>query len=167
MTEDAFEVLGIEPAFDIDRALVERRWLMHTARLHPDRAADPHDAARQLARVNAARHTLLDDEQRANALLRHHRGPSSEADNRLPDGFLIEIFELRQDIEETLASRDPEGIAAVEADATHRRHAFITTVAHLFANLTDPPTPDDLATIRRQLNAWRYIERLIEQLHSD
>ena len=34
----------------------------------------------------------------------------------------------------------------------------------MFQSLSSPPAAESLAEIRIRLNAWRYIERLIEQL---
>ena len=160
MPDDPFTRLGLPQQFDVDPAALERQWLMQTARLHPDRAPDPDAAAREMAQVNDARAVLADPEQRANALLKARGGPSSSDDNALPDGFLMEIFELREAMEQVMANRDPDAIKAIEADAAERRDAYIATVTELFAR-------DDAnvhTTIRRELNAWRYIERMIEQL---
>lgn len=161
---DPFDVLGINPQFNVDAAAVERAWLRKTARLHPDRAADPDAAARELAHVNAARGILVSAERRANAFLKCLGGPTKEEDNALPDGFLMEIFDLRQEIEGIMRSRDEAAIAEVERQAAEQRRSYIERVGGMFEALPESPSPDALHAIRLELNAWRYIERLIEQL---
>jgi hypothetical protein len=48
--------------------------------------------------------------------------------------------------------------------ALQRRQQHIDTVRAMFASISESPSPETLAAIRRELNAWRYIERMIEQL---
>jgi hypothetical protein len=54
-----------------------------------------------------------------------------------------------------------------EAWAGERRSEHRSAVAALFARaeLQSPPPREILTAIRTELNAWRYIERMIEQLH--
>ncbi len=122
------------------------------------------DAAREMARLNAAHETLADPERRAGALLALLGGPAKEQSKALPDGFLQQTLEIREQIEETIASGDPEARAEIERWAEARRDEHIRRVASLFADLADPPARASLDALRCELNAWRYVERLIEQL---
>ncbi len=163
---DPFDILGLAPAFDLDPAAIERAYLALAARAHPDTARDDPEAARRSARINEARRVLVDPERRANALLARLGGPAKEQEKGLPPGFLPRIMQTREEIEEAVASGDAGARARWEAWAAERRAEQVRSVSHLFRGLSSPPTPDALRAIRVELNAWRYTERLIEQLHA-
>lgn len=133
--------------------------------LHPDLAAGDAQAARGMAMANIARRTLEDPERRANALLARLGGPSKEQDKGLPDGFLGRMLEIREQID--AAARDLGERAKWEAWAQERRREAITEVGAMFRALGGNRTPAPLRAIRIRLNAWRYVERLIEQLEPD
>lgn len=161
---DAYDMLGVEPRFDLDEAAVHRAWLRAAARSHPDRASDPATAVRETALLNDARAVLLDPERRAEALLRR-RGATGTPDNTLPDGFLAEILEVRESLSEAQEAGDEAGLAAFQEWATQRRREVIEDVGRRFAAMSEPARPDELAGVRCTLNAWRYIERMLEQIH--
>ena len=164
-TEDPFDLLEIEPAFDIDlpqvRTVVRRR----VAACHPDRFQDPEqqaEAMRQSARLNAAWAAIEDEEVRANALLARLGGPSASADKSLPPDFLQSMLAVRMDMEEALASGDPAERSRVSSWAEDERTRLRESVAALFVRYQ---AGEDMGTaIRAELNVWRYIERMIEQL---
>lgn len=161
---DPFETLGLPPRFDLDPAVIERAYLSRVAPLHPDIARGDPDAARRAAVVNDARRTLDDPERRANALLARLGGPTKEAEKSLPPGFLAEMMEVRESIDDALASGDPAARSTWVAWAADRRAHHSRAAAALFAALGPQPDASTLRTIRTELNAWRYTERLIEQL---
>ena len=162
---DPFTALGLEPRFDLTDAEIEAAYLTRVASVHPDTApagttpADP-------AALNDARAALLDAERRANALLAHLGGPGPSEDKSLPDGFLMEMMEVRGEIEDAIDSGGDAERARWEAWADERRAEFVHDVSARFA-AADGSLPEPLAAIRTRLNAWRYIERLIEQLDPD
>lgn len=167
MTEtNPFETLRLPPTFDLDPARIDRAWLTRSASLHPDRAEgeDASEIARRSALLNRAKETLADPERRADALLETLGGPPASECKDLPDGFLMDIFEVRQAMEEATGSGDPSAKAAFEQLADDRRDAHIARVRELFSSLGDPADKGTLREIRVELNAWRYIERMIEQL---
>ncbi|MCW5767910.1 MAG: hypothetical protein KIT19_04440 [Phycisphaeraceae bacterium] len=173
---DPFDILGLPPRFDLDAKTIRRAHLARVASIHPDSHArrdesnsEHHtqpedDISRSAAALNAAKRTLEDPERRANALLKRLGGASKEEDRSLPDGFLLAIMELREGVESALASKDPAQRHAAEADAASRRDACIARVTDLFSSTGPVPSAETLRRIRVELNAWRYIERLIEQL---
>jgi DnaJ-domain-containing protein 1 len=160
--DDAFDILGLTPHFRLDRAQIERAFLAASALAHPDRAGAIDEAAS--ARINAARAMLADPEARANCLLARLGGPSRESDRSLPNGFLMEMMELRQEIESAQSAGDAAKVEAFLDDAETRRDAHIRRVGELFDGYAASPAQSVLSELRRELNAWRYIERLIEQV---
>lgn len=169
--DDPFALLDLPRRFEIDLEALQAVYLRKSASLHPDRFADPieqAEAAERAAALNRARAVLIDDERRANALLALLGGPSKEEEKDLPDGFLMEIMEIRQTMEEILASGDASKRRHFEEWADGERQALIEKIADLFRQATAgagaSPPADLLGAIRIELNALRYIERMIEQL---
>ncbi|MAY74890.1 MAG: hypothetical protein CMJ31_09305 [Phycisphaerae bacterium] len=165
---NAFERLGVPPAFDIDKALIETRYLERAASLHPDLAvadaAQREAAEQEMARLNQARATLLNAEARANELLALIGGPDGALCRDLPPGFLMEMMELGSEVDDALASSDDAAISELTETAMVSRSEAIERVSDLFRALGDPPGADDLRVVRVELNRWRYVERLLERL---
>lgn len=155
--ENPFALLDLPLRYHIDEDQLERIWLKRSATLHPDRVGDDPEAASSLARINRARATLADPEARANALLVALGGPAKEQDKSLPDGFLLEMFEVREEH----ASGDAESRVRIESWASERRAEHERRVGEMFDALDDPPATEALGAIRLELNAWRYIERML------
>lgn len=161
---DPFDTLGLEPRFDLDTGAVERAYLRLAAAAHPDVVGDDAEAARRTAEINDARAVLLDPERRAEALLLRLGGPAKNQDKSLPPDFLGEMMDLRETIEAAIAGDGDAERATWRAWALGRRAEFIAGVGAAFAALASPAAETDLRAIRTRLNAWRYFERLIEQL---
>ncbi len=174
-TSDPFAVLGVARQFNLADAEIEAAFLARLGGIHPDLAGE--DASLDAAVLTEARGVLMDPERRAGALLALLGGPSASQDRSLPDGFLIEMMELRQEIESELegAGDEAEGDRGARSRwasfAEERRRGHIERVAALFAGVGGSGgaggtegLPDALTRVREELNAWRYTERLIEQL---
>jgi curved DNA-binding protein CbpA len=160
--EDPFDILGLPPAFDHAPAAIERAYLARAASVHPDLVGDDDEAAVRAAKLNRAKSVLLNPEQRANALLARLGGPSKAQDKSLPPGFLIEMMETREAIEAAIATGNPEERGQWDRWALEQRSEYVSHIGELFGQVAKDP--GKLAQIRQKLNAWRYIERLIEQL---
>lgn len=164
MAGDPFATLGLERRFSITRREVEAAARARLATLHPDLAGGgalaEDDAEAQASAVNAAKRDLADPERRANALLALLGGPSASDDDSLPDGFLMEIMEARQ-----AAEFADEGDAEDwSAWAETRRRGLMDEVGGLLDAAGAADDPAALAEARCLMNAWRYIERMREQL---
>ncbi|MCC6322487.1 MAG: hypothetical protein IT438_13740 [Phycisphaerales bacterium] len=156
MPWDPFSVLGLKRVFDLSSAEIERAYLARVA--SPPAAADGDGPG---ADLNRARRELKDPESRANALLGLLGGPAKEQDRSLPDGFLMEMMAVRERME----SEGEPARTGWEEWGEARREELRSATADLFRQLDGAPSPatDRLRAIRRQLNAWRYIERMLEQ----
>ena len=166
MSEDPFEILGIQPRFVIDPADVRRRVIRRAAKLHPDRAPDPVTAAeqaRELARVNEAASEVLDDIVRAEHLLSRLGGPGPSDDRTLPDGFLESMLSTRMELEEAVASGDDAGRRRLADWAREEWDARKAAVAAILDREGSFDT-DELVLVRREINRWRYSQRMLEQL---
>jgi len=162
-TPNPFKILGIEPAFSVTPDQIQRAYLQILSTAHPDLVTQD-SAALDPATLNQARDTLLSDESRANLMLALINGPSPK-DKSLPDGFLMDMMQLRTQIEEELEANPTEARPRWQQWAADQRQQTIATITTLFDSLTTAPDPATIKqTIRTHLNAWRYTERLIEQL---
>ena len=164
---DPFALLGLPHRFDLEPDAIETTYLQLLAACHPDRL-EPGiaraEAVGDSARLNQARMTLLDPESRANTLHALLGGPVAREDESLPEGFLEDMLSIRMEMESVLAGEDEGERERMREWATAQRTDFITDLSDTFAGLTSPPDPEELRSIRVQLNTWRYIERMIEQL---
>ncbi len=171
-----FSLLGLAQRFDIDEDAIERAYLQRVTQLHPDMGGEAADF--DTAELNQARQILLDDEQRANLILDLINGPTASQCKELPDGFLMDMMVRREEIEEHIQSGGQESRENWESWARQERAAYAQAVRELFDSIPTEQSQDEqsisddqrsttLVEIRTQLNAWRYIERLIEQLDPD
>lgn len=163
MLSDPFSLLGVPARFDLTPESIRRAYLARVAAVHPDHAAEE-GATPNAAELNAAMKSLLDPEARAAALLARLGGPSKEENRTLPDGFLMDMMAWRESIDEAMAAGNRRAVAAALAEAGKRRDGHIATATTLFESVSTAPSPAQLTFLRRELNAWRYIERLIEQV---
>ncbi|GAB5495749.1 MAG: hypothetical protein Phyf2KO_08290 [Phycisphaerales bacterium] len=161
MPDDPFLLLGLAPSFDLTEREIERAYLERVALNHPDLVSDDDDAAARAAALNDARAALLDPESRARILLTTIVGEQS--DDSLPDGFLFEIMEVRSELDNAAAAGDAEQIKEWQSWADARRAEYIEKIRTQFSQLSEPPEDQETRAIRTTLNAWRYIERMIEQ----
>lgn len=166
VNEDPFDALGLPPIYNVEGTAIQRAFLARAAAVHPDLVAGD-DSERAAAALNKARAILEDPEKRAEVLLTRLGGPGKSEDKSLPAGFLMSILETREAVEQALASKDPAQRTRWEAWAQEQRGEYQRRVASLFAALGDSRDASTLRAVRQELNAWRYIERLIEQLDPD
>lgn len=161
-TSDPFELLGVPARFDLSPAQLRAAFLARSAQL----ASEDEEPA---AALNLAKRTLDDPESRAEALLARLGGPRKEQDRALPPAFLQEMLETREELDQAVASRSPEAISHWDAWAHDRRAAHIEAVNRLLSTIPADAEArtSRLREIRMELNMWRYVERLIEQLHAD
>lgn len=167
-----FEVLGLEPGFELDPAATRKRMLALARGLHPDFHSQASPQARRRAEdstaaLNAAYALLADDFRRADWLLEALGGPREDQERSMPPEFLQEVLEWNEAIEEARAAgaRSPallalEGLASRLAE---ERGARMQRVAALLTPLPAPGAPA-LRQTRQQLNALRYLDRALAEI---
>src|SRR5262245_39672932 len=124
MDNDPFALLGLPREYELTAGAMQAAYLRLSATLHPDRVRDPVEqqaAAARAAQLNDARAILVNDERRADALLRLVGGPSKEQLKALPDGFLQEMMQVRMEMEEALAGGTAAERSRLEQWAMNRR----------------------------------------------
>ncbi|MDX2146523.1 MAG: iron-sulfur cluster co-chaperone HscB C-terminal domain-containing protein [Planctomycetota bacterium] len=159
---DPFELLGVPARFDLDSQAIRRAYLARTQEAHPDRAGLDAQAEGVVAAVNEARRILDDPESRATALLRRVAPDATEWSKSppLPPEFLMEVMEIREEVDRAIADRDGEALQKWLAWAEDRRAASVDEARAGFA-------AGDRAShlkIFVTLSQWRYVERLKETI---
>jgi DnaJ-domain-containing protein 1 len=169
---DPFDLLGLPATFSLTPEQIGRAYLARAASVHPDLSdgsdhdSDDDDRSLNAELLNQARGILLDTELRAAALLTRLGGPGPQ-ERAMPPGFLSEMMELRESAEAELVQEGQAARLRWRAWAAERRAAHIARATSLFAKAASATSQDSasvLREIRIELNAWRYIERMIEQL---
>ncbi len=158
---DYFRVFGIQTAFDLDVADLERRYKELTKMLHPDRYARADALARRASlersvQLNEAWQTLKEPVRRAEYLLSLHGidvgdmagvgkpGMSGEhATLPVPQVLLMEVLELREALAEAHAARDVHETEALIAQVRGRLGKVMDDVAtgFLASPPSSPPSP--------------------------
>ena len=159
MAHSPFDTLGLPVRFDLTHTEIERAYLSKIASAHPDlgntsEAGDP-------AVLNEARKTLLDDEQRARAVLAI-RAPGAKPPALSPD-FLAEILEVREEAEEAVQSGDEQSVERWRTWAADRRADLAGELGKLLAS-EGPLDTQRAAMAAGVLQQWRYFERMLEQV---
>ena len=169
MTTDHFERLGVPRRFSVDRAEVERQYLVRSREVHPDfhhqdggvRKAASVEVS---AALNEAYATLMDPFCRAEYLLQSAGGPTAADVRDIPIEFLDEMLDLRMEI----GGLRPESPAAIamENQLVDRRDALLTQVGDRFDGLTTENRVGRLREARQLLNATKYVRNLLRDLRA-
>ncbi len=155
---DPFALLQLPSTFTLSSDALDLAWMRASATAHPDAGGSVDHAAQ----LNEARELLANLESRANLRLNMLGGPGADQDQRLPDGFLMEMLELRETIDAEIETEGPPAIERwknwVDAEC-QKAYTKITPV------LDAESAPEEARTeVRLVLNQVRYLERLREQL---
>jgi molecular chaperone HscB len=168
LSEDAerlnhFERLGLPAQFDVDPAALESRYLGLSAELHPDRFAEDDDPRRKMlalrlsAALNDAYRTLKEPFARGEYLLALRGGQTSEQDRRTPPGFIEEMLELRETVDDALASGRAADAERLVPELTRRRDELLARLPGQFA-------AGRLPDVRLTLNAANYFRKVLAQI---
>jgi molecular chaperone HscB len=163
---DHFERLGLPRRFSLDPAALEAAYLGRTRAVHPDfhhTGSGGEQAASEAltAAVNEAYTTLRDPFRRAEHLLALLGGPTATDVKDIPPAFLMEMMDLREQIETVTRSGDEVKLSAMDASLGTRLAGFYGGVGRLFA-----ADPVPLVAIRRELNAAKVVKGLLRDLRS-
>ena len=167
--QDPFATLDLPRRFHLDEEELERRFVVLSSEHHPDRHTDPiaqADAADESSKIGHAYQVLADPEKRANVLLALRGGPAKEDDQSLPPELLMEVMEVREELEDAIAEGDEAELTRLRRWAEQQRDQRLQTIGELL-DRGDPNQPLDEAAAKRvrlELNALRYAQRMLEQM---
>lgn len=169
-----FELLGLPPAWEVDRSALRKRLLTITRLTHPDffagAAADQRELAeRNSAAANRAHETLADDLARADWLVAWRGGPREGELRDMPQAFLMEVLEWNEALDDARAtapgSPARERLTALRDELDSARAAALARLGAHLDPLPDAGAPA-LAAARRELNALRYVRRALDQIEA-
>lgn len=163
---DPFDTLGLPASFDLSREQVRAAWRARSGAAHPDAAPGvaERESTRSSADLNHAMRTLEDPEKRADALLVRLGGPTRDQEKGLPPTLLAEMLDAREALEDARAGGSRDGLEHARDWATRRRDEHIARAAALLGSLARGASAQALREARIELNAWRYTERMLEQI---
>ena len=169
---DYFSVFGLPTRYDLDLKILEQSYHELATEMHPDFYATAPADERRLseslsARLNQAWQTLQDPTARARYLTGIWQSQTPTHERDLPTGFLQEMFALQEELEELLEAKDQQALAAKHADFLQRLNDLRQNYQQQLIELKEN-TPDTTfcKQIQQQLNAERYLLRLLERCSS-
>lgn len=195
--DDFFTQFGLPRQYPLDRKALESAYERLSLEHHPDFFANAPEgeklrAERMTAGINEGYRVLSGDAARAKYLLGLFSGGKTLDLEALPPGFLMEMFELQEEVEELLGAQESgesqasdvslERKAKLREDARAKLDAILTQRERLFASAApgdsgDPAhaggaggnsdngaRPDPLQEIQTHLNCERYLKRLLDRL---
>jgi molecular chaperone HscB len=166
---DAFDVLGLEPAFDLDAKALEQRYRDLQRALHPDRFAQASASERRasLSRavsVNDAYRALRDELKRAELVFVRLGGDVSERSQQPADPtLLMEVMELREQLGEAKAGRDVARRERLTEEVRGKQQAAQAALRASFDKLRagEASSREDAA---RALSRLRYYRRFLDEV---
>ena len=166
-----FEVMGLPPCFEIDSGELESLYQRLTLEMHPDFFGAAPEEQKLLSEkysvmLNAAYSTLREPASRATYLLSLlARGKNLQTD-KLPEGFLQEMFFFQESLDEIIESDNQPALRKMNEDL-QKRYIFIeSNYATLFKKLeTSPESTEILQQLQTQLNTERYLRRLLDRIN--
>jgi len=165
---DPFDLLGVDPRFDVDLEALERRHRDLSKALHPDRYSGTPAAERRMAlgraiEVNEAYRVLRDPVKRAEALLRRAGVAVGEISEPKPTpALLMEFMEQREELSDAGRARDAARIAALAKRMRAREEG---TLAALSRGLDEAGgDAAKLTTVLPLLGELRYVRRFLDEV---
>jgi molecular chaperone HscB len=161
---DAFDTLGVEPAFDLDEAELGKRHRDLVKALHPDKYVGAPAAERRMAlgktiEVNEAVRVLKDPIRRAEVLARRRGLPVGETTEPAPPpALLMEMMEAREELAEAASAKDAARVEKLGASMRARQAAVAKKLGEAFAN--EARTADVLPII----GEMRYVRRFLDDV---
>jgi molecular chaperone HscB len=169
--DDPFGILGLPRRFSLTASEISAAHLRAVSRLHPDRASNPLERDRLVqaaAAAGSAKQRLLKDTSRAEELI-ELLGARPLLAAPLAPGFLMDTMEIREAIDEAIASGDPDELARIatrvralrDEALSELRDALDTALAALDAGGADPAAASAAAAALVRL---RYVDRMVDRI---
>jgi len=156
---DAFALLGLTPAFDVDVAALEKAFFERSKELHPDRFASAPAAERVVAlsrsrALNDAYQILKKPISRAEYLL-GQAGVTIGDNERLDPAALMPILDERELLAEAIGAKQLAEVGRLQTAMQATRSRELERVRDGFAR-------GDLPVVKHALILLRYVERYLE-----
>ena len=169
---DHFEVMGLPHCFEIDSEELENLYQRLTLGMHPDFFGVASEEQKRLSEkssvmLNSAYSTLCEPASRARYLLSLFAKGNSLQTDELPEGFLKDMFNFQESLDQMLESGDQSNLCKMNEDLLNRYNYIESNYAALFKKLeTSPENTRILQQLQTQLNTERYLRRLLDRINS-
>ena len=169
---DHFEVMGMPHCFEIDSEELENLYQRLTLEMHPDFFGAAPEEQKRLSEkssvmLNAAYSTLREPASRAGYLLSLFAKGKNLQTDKLPEGFLQDMFIFQESLDEILESGDQSALCKMNEDLQDRYNFIESNYASLFKKLeSSPENTEILQQLQTQLNTERYLRRLLDRINS-
>ncbi|MCC6215170.1 MAG: Fe-S protein assembly co-chaperone HscB [Polyangiaceae bacterium] len=166
---DPFSLLGLEPVFRLDEAVLEARHRELAAALHPDRHHAEAPRARRQAlgaaiEVNAAFRQLRDPVRRAEALLvRRGWAVAAGSEPRPAPELLMDVMEQREALAVARRARDRASLERLTRGMVEREAALVDRLGEL---LDEPAAEAHADAALRALVELRYTRRFLDEVRA-
>ena len=169
---NSFELFGLPVGFALDPKQLDERYRALSQQWHPDKfsgapAKDRVRALEMTTLLNDAYKILRDPAHRAAYLLKQlglDLDEEGERTHQMEPGFLMEILELREQLDDLRQANDVEGALRMGAQMAEREKAAHAALTGLFAEQQRAPTPERLKKLADQVAALRYFRRFQEEV---
>jgi molecular chaperone HscB len=158
-----FELFGLTPQFELDRAALDERWKSLQREVHPDRhatadAQSQRQAMQWSVRINEAYQRLKDPLKRAAYLCELHGAPvEAENNTAMPTEFLMQQMQWREDLDEASELADLERMADEVAAARGSMLQRLQTTADV---------QQDWPALAAQVRALMFVERFASDVEN-
>ena len=164
-----FDRLGLPTQFELAGTEIERQYLQRSRAVHPDFFQSGGNVEQRASldassALNESYAVLKDPFKRADYLLGLLGGPGAAELKQMPTAFLEEMLELRMEIDDVREQPDSPVFAAMEDQLQKRQAGLLSQIATHFAAIDSPHTK---TSIRQLLNAGKYMQGLLRDLHAD
>lgn len=164
-----FELFDLPQAYEIDLAALDAAYERLSLEHHPDffataGAAEEEEAQRISAELNEGYRILRDEIERTAYLLGLLGAGQGLDANRLPDGFLQEMFMLQEEVDDLGEDADEALKQPLKEQAQARLNIVCGETGGLFAKAGAAPGAEVLQQIQTNLNCGKYLARLLARL---
>jgi len=172
---DYYQLFGVPRQLNISLDDLQKRYYELSRQLHPDRFMRKTEAERQRAldmssALNDANRTLKDPIKRAQYLLKLEGFDVGEQGSKdVPPELLEEVFELNMALEEMRGGDDsarPQ-LEQAESNFTRMMEEVDQRLQALFEKYDSVPRRETLGEIRGALNRRKYIQNLLNEVHTE
>ena len=167
LSDDDFQILGLERRFGVDLAVLETQWRRLQAEVHPDRHAAGGAAAQRVAmqwsvRLNEAHRRLKDPLTRAAYLCELAGVPiQSESNTTMPAAFLMQQMEWRERLDE---ASNADSLERLRAEVAQDFEARLALAARQLDEQSDAVAAS--GTVRALMFTRRFLRDLAERADS-
>jgi molecular chaperone HscB len=165
---DPFDILGVEPRFELDLRALEQRHRDVSRALHPDRYTGAPAAERRLAlgraiEANEAMRVLRDPIRRGEALARRAGvAVSEEAEQKVSPALLMEIMEAREELAEAAKKKDLARVKQLGEAMRARELATLSAIGEAFAAAAGEA--QKVKGVLPKLGELRYVRRYLDEV---